>query len=135
MKATTEQLRKLHAIMRKLYITSKEEKQRLVKQISNNRTTSAKELTAEEITRLISLLHLTLKKSPQHIENKLRWKLIYTLRDKGFKKEDGTIDFDKIHDYCQKYWKKNINQMSVNDLRKYISVVIKWKYTEPCQKK
>ncbi|GCD76667.1 MAG: hypothetical protein ACK4EX_02340 [Thermaurantimonas sp.] len=134
MKPTAEQIRKLHTLMRRLQIDTKEGKRKLIAQISNNRTTSAKQLTTEEYVKLISLLTMTLQKNPQYLENKMRWKLVFTFRDKGFRNQDGSIDFEKIHNYCLNHWKKDINNMSTNELRKYISVVSKWKNKEQCQK-
>lgn len=120
----------LYALLRKLGIDA-DTKAAMMLNVSNGRTGHSSELTAEEMAVLLNRLQQQAlgadRYRQQRILNNTRWRLIYTLRDRGMALQDGSPDYDRIHSYTQHYWGKHINQMGLQELNRYIGVVKKWK--------
>ncbi len=130
MKRTQAQNKIFYRLINKLGIDA-DTKAAMVLSISNGRTEHSSELTAEEMALLISRLQQNYIQTESYrqdrIQNNTRWRLIYALRDKGMAKPDGTPDYERIHRYANQYWHKNINDMTLRELNKYIGIVKKWK--------
>lgn len=129
MKATKAQIKMLHALLSKLGLDAGL-KREIILNATDGRTEHSSELTAQEMAVLLNKLqqqaigHEAYRR--QRVLNKTRWRLIYTLRDKGMALPDGTPDYNRIHSYIQHYWGKHINHMSLPELNKYIGVVKRW---------
>jgi len=129
MKRTAAQSKRLYALLSKLGIDA-ETKSELIYNYTQGRTIHSSELTIDECDKLIRQLQQIYQDSEAYrnhrILNNTRWKLIYSLRDKGMCTDDGKPDFQRIHDYCIHYWHKHINDMTIDELNKYIGIVRKW---------
>ena len=119
----------LYSLLRKLKLDN-DTKSDMVYSITNGRTTHSSELSYTEckliIDKLQELYKTTESYRQERILNNTRWRLIYALRDKGMATPDGKPDYNRIHEYCRHYWHKNINDMALDELNRYIGTVRKW---------
>lgn len=136
---TSAQSIKLNTLVSKLGI-DKEAKADLVSQFSNGRTTTSAKLFIGECASLINLLENG-KKVETHVASRIltvlektRWRLIYTLRDKGMVTEKGKPDMQKINHYTTHYWGKLVGDMDMHELNIYISVVKTWREKDASHK-
>jgi len=130
MKRTARQSKIFYTLLKKLGIDA-DNKAAMVLSVSNGRTEHSSELSAEEMAILINRLQQLYRQTEQYrydrVLNNTRWRLIYTMRDKGMALPDGTPDYERIHRYTQHYWGKHINKMTLTELNRYIGVVNHWK--------
>lgn len=127
---TPEQSKKFNTLIGKLGI-DKETKAEMVSAISNGRTTTSAHLTVNECSQLINKLEHGFA-TPQRsreltILDKARYRLLCTLRNKGFKTPTGKPDRSKIDAYTMHYWGKKVAAMDMSECNKYIAVVNKWR--------
>lgn len=129
---TPDQSKKLHTLLTKMGIDD-DNKRRLVRSFSYNRTETSKELSMSECAALIKALEESKNTADQqHALNeaklleKARWALRFAMRDHwNMKTPDGKPDNDHIDKYTLHYWHKVIAGMDMGELNKYIAIVKK----------
>jgi hypothetical protein len=131
MKRTVVQNRAIHALCGKLHIDP-EVKADLAFQFSGGRTEHTSELTYSECVNLITELQKIGKDraNRKKVLDRMRWKLRYCFADYGMKTDKGKPDTHAIDQYCIKWWGRCIDEMSKEEIGKYIALVGKWKKPE-----
>ncbi len=103
----------------------------LAKQFSNDRTEHTSVLRQVEFRGLVAKLSQS-NSTGDEILRRLQWKLRYAFADSkydnycvgGNKKKPNMLEIDS---FCLKQWKKRVNEMSEDEMEKYISIVKHWK--------
>lgn len=103
----------------------KDEKMMLVKQCTNNRSTSAADMSEKEFKLGIALLEGDRKK----VINKMQAKAINTAKRLGIVKElgGGKMDWTGLNTFCDKTFKgKKFYELTYDELRHCITGLEKW---------
>ncbi len=120
-------------------------KDEIVMEASGNRTTHSKELTAEEMNRLIAALRtpsasLRMSKgagAARYAEDKLnpkRRRIISKFMEMGCVTAQGKADMDAVQQLVQKHWKKALNDYKAKELANIIAILenkwLPWYYKQ-----
>jgi hypothetical protein len=127
---TLEQNTRFHALVFTLRLTQ-EEKRNLVREHSNLRTDSSKDLTLAEMQLLIRTLETMVERSI----TKMRSKIINIAKDVGLNKPPllpgegvgGEVDFARLNVFLEKKFKKKLHQLTRDELRDAVTAMEKWR--------
>ncbi len=129
MARTPEQNKKLHTLLNLLNIDV-DLKQELVRQFTNQRSISSKDLTVPECASLISYLE---RISGNEMERtrvvlaKMRFGLYFKLRDKGYLPSVASSEaMQKLDNFCIKVWNTPATNMNETRLASLLGIVRKW---------
>lgn len=134
---TPPQLTAIHTLFSKNGVKEKEDKQSVIKEFTNNRTASSREMTKEEAESLIS--HLLGEKKVDPKCDKLRKKILSVAHEMSWKKYNGKVDMDRINNWCKLYgmYHKNLDLHTYEELVNLVTQFDKVykdfiKKVEPC---
>lgn len=123
-KINGKQLAKLHVLISKLgFADDKEYKRNLVKQYTNGREESTKDLWGLEAFQLISDLEKQVRQLPEEqSKDRMRKLMIYYARQMGWER-DGRADMDRIERWClhNGMFKKGLMDHEHAELTKLVS--------------
>lgn len=127
-KITTSQIRHIRWLMRQYaacrgYDMEDSEKQQLVLEHSQHRTTHISELTAQEGRKLATSLLITLELFKQFREaSRMKRKIFYYARQMGWL-NGNEVDYKRIDEWCKKYGylHKRLNQYAASELPRLVT--------------
>lgn len=112
---THQQNKELHALLHNL-----SDKELLVSQYSNGRTTTSAELKEQECDELINALRREVSNTEQ-LANRQRRRVISHLIEAGYTNADGRADMPKIYAWVKRQkHKKNFNDLTSSQLSELI---------------
>lgn len=99
---TPNQLKMVHTLFSKKGISDKSEKAELIKQASDGRTESSRELNAHEAGTLINMLSQGAKATPSK-GDKMRGKILSMAHEMRWELPNGKVDMARLDAWCIKY--------------------------------
>ena len=114
---TTEQNKALHALLTELGL-GLEDKERLVLQYTNGRTTRSSEMQIHECDYLLKGLRA--KKGTEHERDQKRKRIISHMAEAGYQTPEGKPDMVAIHQWVKRQTKKQFNALSGYELSQLI---------------
>ena len=114
-------MKRLHQLLHQTNLT--EYKVDLIRQYSDGRTVSSKELTYSEAHSLIRHLETYLPPAGPVPGEAMRRKIIAISHDMKWQKPDGKADLSRINEWCRKYsaQKKPLNSFKTHELPSLVS--------------
>jgi hypothetical protein len=97
-----------------------DQKEEVVRAITDDRTASLRDMTQEETQALISSLG---EDENQKIKSRMVRKILSQAHEMGWEKDGGKVDMDRVNGWCQKYTnsKKTLDELTSKELPKVVT--------------